>query len=304
MKPIEYFIAADKSDLIQYLIKNHKCTSGNYCFMMNGHNTKNNVMLVSHIDTIGKPPTTLYRRKNLLTSGKDEYLGADDRAGVYACIVLGEKHNIPVLFCDHEERGGLGAHESTIVYEKEINQALFLIEFDRRGDRDAVYYNNEPQHFRRFIKGYGFKEDLGSFTDISIIGKRLDICGVNLSIGFHHEHTTNEYLDLSILHRTIRRTNALIKATKKNPRRYRLPTNYNWNTDYYLQPKRKRKKKNRRRQDTPQFTNANDKAIPDDELDALVDYELTRYAANGDTPPMNEQEYEQFRQDIKDYYGI
>jgi hypothetical protein len=242
-----------------------------------------------------------------LTSGKNEYLGADDRAGVYACLILATKHNIPALFCDYEERGGLGAHESTIIYEQEISKVLFLIEFDRRGEKDAVYYNAEPEHFRRFISKYGFRPDFGTMSDISIIGSRLDICAVNLSIGYQHEHTKSEYLDLSTLNRTIRRANALIKETKRNPRRFRKPKwdPYDYDTPPYYantgKRKGKRKRKKRGKHTNTQHSNI---TLSEEVIDGLIEEELTRYAANGDTPPLDDAAMEQYRQNIRDYYGI
>lgn len=190
---------------------------------MNAEHIDNSPVIVAHIDTVAKhPPTILYRTADTIST-KDEILGADDRAGVYAALILAEKHHIPALFCDLEEHGGIGARESIVKFGETLKKALFFIELDRAHKKDAVFYNDEPKKFRKMITRHGFTRAFGSFSDISIICRKLQICGVNLSIGYEHQHSTKETLDLSIMYKTIRKTSQIIEHSTKHPKQYRLP---------------------------------------------------------------------------------
>lgn len=68
----------------------------------------------------------------------------------------------------------------------------YLIELDRQGENDSVYYRcNNPQ-FEQMINSYGFITSWGSFSDISIIAPAWELCAVNLSVGYYDEHSLGE----------------------------------------------------------------------------------------------------------------
>ncbi|MEM4958535.1 MAG: hypothetical protein QXX12_01525 [Nanopusillaceae archaeon] len=138
-------------------------------------------------------------------------LGADDGLGVLSSLFLYnlfkkydyEKTPI-VLICNEEESGGIGAirfAEDIInnnimeyVSKEDVDKITYMIELDRKGCKNCVFYNNEPEEFRNYIKSFGFEEEVGTFTDITVLGNEFKKCAVNLSIGYFNNHSrTKEY---------------------------------------------------------------------------------------------------------------
>ena len=86
----------------------------------------------------------------------------------------------------------------------------FLIELDRQGLDDAVYYDCGNKEFQDHINSFGFKTAYGSFSDISFIAPKLDLGAVNLSVAYFGQHTVNEFLILDGLARTIDRVQQIL----------------------------------------------------------------------------------------------
>ena len=194
--------------------------------VVNPKQAENNVILVAHYDTVfnNKKKRVNYYDKVANVMFSPYGLGADDRAGVFGLCYIYEyclKHNIkpPVLiFTDMEEIGGYGAEEVASLYD--FYRALFLIELDRRGSKDVVFYNNEPKEFVKYIEKFGFKESFGSFSDIQILGERWNLCSANISIGYYYNHTKAEILKVNELFATIEKT---IKILQKANTQFKLP---------------------------------------------------------------------------------
>ena len=74
-----------------------------------------------------------------------------------------------------------------------------------------MFYNGEPKEFADYISEFGFKESVGSFSDISIVCPSVQRCGVNLSIGYYNQHTDKEYLDTSKLFTTVEKVRRILK---------------------------------------------------------------------------------------------
>ncbi|OQY09386.1 MAG: hypothetical protein B6I30_09910 [Desulfobacteraceae bacterium 4572_187] len=73
----------------------------------------------------------------------------------------------------------------------------FVVQLDRRNGRDFKCYSVGTDEFRNYVgqtTGY-IEPDRSAYTDIVTICR--DICGVNLSIGYHSEHCENEHLVIS-----------------------------------------------------------------------------------------------------------
>jgi hypothetical protein len=131
-------------------------------------------------------------------------IAGDDRAGVYAVMRLFECLNVNALFTDGEERGGLGAWEACEC--PQLAKTPYFIEIDRRGERQAVFYNDEEDLVPEFVKKISkhFTIGQGSFSDISILGQHFQVCSVNLSAGFYNEHqSSSEYIYIPSLQYTI-----------------------------------------------------------------------------------------------------
>ena len=73
-----------------------------------------------------------------------------------------------------------------------------MIQLDRRNGSDYKTYRIPvSDEFRRYIEKHTGFTDAGrtSRTDIAALCRR--VAGVNLSVGYHNEHTAEEYLDLN-----------------------------------------------------------------------------------------------------------
>jgi len=128
------------------------------------------IALVAHLDTVFKYPVTqLYydREKNVAFS--PDGLGADDRAGVFAILQILKTDLRPsIIFTTDEEQGGIGAAQLTLQYPQcPIPNLKYLIELDRQGSTDAVFYECDTADFKDYIESFGFLEAKGSFSDIS-----------------------------------------------------------------------------------------------------------------------------------------
>lgn len=173
------------------------------------------ILLVAHMDTVfDKPPKDLYYDKEsdaiFSCSGG---IGGDDRCGVYAIMKILERFKPHVLFTEAEEMGGIGAQKAV---EKLVKPDVkYIIEFDRQGNNDCVFYECGNTEFINYIESFGFITAQGSFSDISILGSEWDIAAVNLSSGYYNEHTDNEYIIFKELQNNIKRVKSILRKHKK-----------------------------------------------------------------------------------------
>ena len=168
--------------------------------------------LVAHMDTVfNLPPSSFYElSEDLLTS--PEGAGFDDRAGIFAVIRIIQSGLRPtIIFTCGEEIGGLGAY-SLAARPDLLSNLNFLIELDRRGAQDAVYYHCANTSFMEYIESFGFVRTLGLWSDISILCPICRICGVNLSVGYYDEHTFQETLNLRELRDTIQKVELILNS--------------------------------------------------------------------------------------------
>lgn len=172
------------------------------------------IALVAHMDTVYKTPVSnLYydQRKGALWS--PEGLGADDRAGIFAILkILQDGLRPSVILTTDEEQGGLGA--SVLASEKcPIPGLKYMIELDRRGTNDCVFYDCYCPEFVDYVESFGFCEKWGSFSDISFLMPEWQLCGVNLSVGYEDEHSYAETLHIGPLFDTIRKVKKMLQET-------------------------------------------------------------------------------------------
>jgi len=153
------------------------------------------VVLVAHADTVWD--NSGWRGTHSVNYAKG--IGADDRAGC-AILWLLKDSGHSLLVTNGEESGLKGANyimRNEPDLAKIINSHQFMVQFDRRNGTDIITYNVGTPDFREYVadslKGYGFSLSVGSVTDICRLCK--DICGVNLSVGYYHEHTSQEYIN-------------------------------------------------------------------------------------------------------------
>lgn len=153
------------------------------------------VLLVAHLDThCDNPPKNLkFRENDGRIYSNEGNIGADDRCGVYAILEILKELNTHVLFTVGEEIGGLGA----VIASRKLAppKVKYIIELDRYGKKQCVFYRCGNEEFRDFIKFFGYTTKNGSNSDISTLGAAWDIATVNLSTGYHHAHKDDEYIN-------------------------------------------------------------------------------------------------------------
>lgn len=169
------------------------------------------IALVAHMDTVFKTPVSeLYydQRKGVLWSPQG--LGADDRAGIFAIMKIVQSGLRPaIILTTDEEQGGLGA---TVLGNQEcpIPGLKYMIQLDRHGTNDCVFYECFNEEFYDYVESFGFCEAYGSFSDISFLMPQWNICGVNLSVGYEDEHGFTETLHVAPLYDTIRKVQEML----------------------------------------------------------------------------------------------
>ncbi len=175
------------------------------------------ILLVAHMDTVfDEPPKRLfYNKKKDKIFNPDGGLGGDDRCGVYAIIKLLGKYRPHILFTEDEEIGCIGAGKAVDKLPKP--KVKYIIEFDRRGKNDCVFYDCGNEDFMDYIESFGFVTDYGTCSDISVLGSEWDIASVNLSSGYYYEHTEKEHIIFHELIKTINRVEEMLKMYKKAP---------------------------------------------------------------------------------------
>ena len=152
------------------------------------------VLLVAHLDTVHThQPDIICRSEDGRYLMSPYGIGGDDRAGVYMILLLMRKCRCHILFCEEEEVGGVGARKfAKSKLRPEVN---YIVELDRRSTNDAVFYNCDNPDFTEFVCSFGFEENYGSFSDISVVAPHLDTAAVNISAGYFNEHRLHEMID-------------------------------------------------------------------------------------------------------------
>lgn len=175
------------------------------------------VLLVAHLDTVHyDPPETICYSTDGTVIMSPQGIGGDDRAGVYMILRLIQDLHCHVLFCEAEETGGHGA--KAFVQSGIVPKVNYIVEFDRMGSNDAVYYNCKNEQFEQHICSFGFQTAFGSFSDISILAPHLNLAAVNLSTGYYHAHQLGEYVRLDKVEKLISRVEKLLqKKTERFP---------------------------------------------------------------------------------------
>ena len=193
------------------------------------------VALVAHLDTVfhyGQRDIYYDRVKNVIWS--PDGLGADDRAGVYGIIqILKSKLCPTIIFTTEEERGAIGASTLTKDFAVAPTDLKYIIELDRQGYNDCVFYDCDNSAFEKYVEGFGFNTAMGTFSDISIICPAWQIAGVNLSVGYRNEHSCSEILMIDVLYDTINKIIKMLKqADNADIFKYIPVSEHNWLSRY------------------------------------------------------------------------
>lgn len=180
----------------------------------------NGVVFTSHLDTVHRTPGTqdlflLDLKDGLFIGaeheGKESVLGADDAAGIFLMTEL-IKAGISgrYMFFIGEECGGIGS--SAYVQDNPEFSANMVVSFDRRGQSSIITHQGGwrtcSTEFAVALagqltqKGAGKlqyrPDDTGLYTDSREFADVVPEC-TNISVGYFHEHTAKETLNLTHL---------------------------------------------------------------------------------------------------------
>ena len=196
------------------------------------------VALVAHMDTVfATPPENIFydRVKNVMWSPNG--LGADDRAGVYSIVqVLKQGLRPSIILTTEEEKGALGATAIIKDFPEAPMELKYIIELDRRGSIDCVFYDCDNPDFEEYVESFGFVTAWGTFTDISVICPAWKVAGVNLSTGYEDEHSYSETLYVGHMQATIKKVIQMLQTVDKleKPFQYIPHTPYSYSKYSYL----------------------------------------------------------------------
>jgi hypothetical protein len=187
------------------------------------------IALVAHMDTVfTQPPKEIYFDEEQYVMWSPEGLGADDRAGVYLIMKIVQSGLKPsIILTTDEEKGCLGAYAFTKYFPKPPCTTNYLIQLDRRGSYDCVFYDCDNEDFVKYVENFGFVNEWGTFSDISEICPEWKIAGVNLSVGYIDEHTKQERLFVNSMFSTYEKIVKML-TEKEIPAFEYIPL-----TDYY-----------------------------------------------------------------------
>lgn len=211
---------------------------------------KDNILLTAHMDTTNhveygkrKKVKDFYEErkdgKHIITSPQG--IGGDDRCGIYVILEILERTDLrpSIIFNEDEEIGCVGSEKfANSKFIKDIENMYFLIQIDRRGSDDAVFYRDINEDFHKFVtESTGYVERSGSFTDICKLSPACGVSSVNLSSGYYNEHTSKESVVLEELENTLEKTIKLIKdgLDRKEKFEYKTytPPKYNYYGDIF-----------------------------------------------------------------------
>lgn len=224
MNTLEDFLRPTQRQIFKRLAKKFKgktlISKGNF-ILVHGQAP---VMLIAHLDTVHEQSVRdicISDDRNILMSPQG--IGGDDRCGVFALVKVFQSTLIKpwLLFCCDEEVGGLGAKKFCLAHQQhqlpnELDNLKFLIELDRKGKNDAVFYRCANPDFEAYITGKGFKTAQGSFSDISLIAPAFNVAAVNLSCGYYAAHSRHEYINRSHLDNTIQKVIELVLESSRD----------------------------------------------------------------------------------------
>lgn len=192
------------------------------------------VLLVAHMDTVHQERCTDIVKQDGEWSSP-QGIGGDDRCGIFIIMNIVKELKCSVLLCEDEEKGCIGARKFTKatytlknvkgddVTFKYINtlDVNYMIEFDRKGSNDAVFYSCDNKEFTNFVTDFtGYKVQWGSLSDISILMPEAKLAAVNLSCGYYNPHTLKEYVVYDEMMDTVEAAKTLIKEKCDEPFEY------------------------------------------------------------------------------------
>ena len=174
------------------------------------------ILLVAHLDTVHQelPLDIIYDGTTDRLSSL-QGIGGDDRCGVLMVLELIKNHKCSVLFCEEEEKHGVGAMKFVQSQHADGLSFNYVVEFDRKGSCDAVFYKCENKEFIDFVTADFYKQAFGTFSDICILAPFFGCAAVNLSCGYYNAHTLSEYVIIQEMIDSVEAARRLIERTRE-----------------------------------------------------------------------------------------
>lgn len=202
------------------------------------------IMLVAHMDTVHLTiPEHIFYDEEQQIMWSPEGIGGDDRCGVYIITrILHEGYQPYVLFLEDEEIGCIGASKCVKVLK--APDVRYIVEIDRRGSDDCVFYDCDNPKFTEYVESFGFEEAIGSYSDICELSDEWGIASVNVSAGYYNEHTEKEFISLSDMEKTFGRIIDMLEDDKKEYYEF-IKKKYHYVSYSYTNPKKNNKSNNK-----------------------------------------------------------
>lgn len=168
------------------------------------------IALVAHMDTVFEVPSEIFYDKERNVMWSPSGMGADDRTGIFLILqIIKEGFKPHIIFTTGEEKGCVGS--GILAGQKcPFKDLRYMIQLDRRGTNDCVFYDCDNKDFVSYVEKFGFSEALGSFTDISELCPKWKVAGVNLSVGYKDEHTKQERLYVTPMFATLEKVKRML----------------------------------------------------------------------------------------------
>jgi hypothetical protein len=167
---------------------------------------------VALLNVLEKDPEGKYKPEEYILTDGSSILGADDKAGVTILLYMISRE-VPGLyyFFMNEERGGVGSrtlatHFWDVDYLANVKRC---VAFDRRDYHSVITRQGGTtccsdafgNALCQKLNAHGLNmmlDPTGSFTDSKSFVDDIPEC-TNISVGYMHEHSTNEYQNITYL---------------------------------------------------------------------------------------------------------
>lgn len=178
---------------------------------------RSRVLFSCHIDTMHRSnPDRVFQEvyfddmsKQIFIDSSDDCLGADDGAGIFLLFEMIDR-GVHGAFIFHrgEEKGGIGSRAMVEQYSDWLASFTHAIAFDRRGTQSIITHqgmnrgaSDKCAQYLADLFDMGHELDnTGTYTDTREYFGLIPEC-FNISIGYDHEHSSHEILDVDYLMR-------------------------------------------------------------------------------------------------------
>lgn len=215
----ENLLAYLTKGLVEYYNVNNVTSTYDYIFCAGTQP----VLLVSHLDTKHFDlPERIVHDEKAKTLWCPNGIGGDDRCGVYAMLFIinylfkNNKEMPSLLFTTDEETGCQGAKNAAKELEMYKDNFRYLLEIDRRGKDEVVYYNTTNSSFMDYVESFGFKREKGFGSDVLHITDKWDVASCNVSAGYYNEHTFKEFIQYDEMMETIKKVVRMVEDSKNS----------------------------------------------------------------------------------------